>query len=110
MPQEIRYNTNKEGNITFIGRVDDQVKIRGYRVEPGEIGRILEQSELVSQAIVLARDDKQGNKQLIGYISTKSRLRQTRIASYLKEQLPDYMIPAHINGIGKFPVNSQRQR
>ena len=59
---------NTEGDIEFIGRVDDQVKIRGYRVELGEIESILQQCELVSQAVVLAREDKQGNKRLVGYI------------------------------------------
>src|SRR5206468_7501463 len=48
-----------DGNIEFIGRADDQVKIRGYRVELGEIESLLQQSELVSHAVVLAREDKQ---------------------------------------------------
>jgi amino acid adenylation domain-containing protein len=49
-----------DGNIEFIGRVDNQVKIRGYRVEPGDIESVLQQSDLVSQAVVLAREDKEG--------------------------------------------------
>ena len=86
----------QDGNITFIGRVDDQVKIRGYRVEPGEVGRIIEQSEQIKQAIVLAKDDKQGNKQLIGYIIANEDYDKQALQEYLREQLPDYMVPAHI--------------
>ena len=57
-----------DGNIEFLGRVDEQVKIRGYRIELGEIESILQQSKFVSQAVVIAREDKQGNKRLTGYI------------------------------------------
>jgi non-ribosomal peptide synthetase component F len=73
-----RVQYQPDGNILFIGRVDDQVKIRGYRVEPGEVGRILEQSEQVNQAIVLAKDDKQGNKR------TNRRIRQTGTTGLFK--------------------------
>ena len=93
-----------DGNIMFIGRVDDQVKIRGYRVEPGEVGRMLEQSELVSQAIVLAREDRQGNKQLIGYIVPEADYDKQHLQEYLKEQLPDYMIPAHLIELSAMPL------
>ena len=57
-----------DGNIEFIGRVDEQIKIRGYRVEPGEIETILRQCELVSQAVVLAKEDKLGGYRLVGYV------------------------------------------
>ena len=97
-----------DGDIVFIGRVDDQVKIRGYRVEPGEVGRILEESELVEQAVVLAREDKQGNKPL-GRASRQCRsgeFERAGILEYLKEQLPDYMIPAHLVELESLPLTA----
>ena len=95
-----------DGNILFIGRVDDQVKIRGYRVEPGEIGRILEQNEHITQALVLAREDKQGKKQLVGYIVPTANYDKQALQAYLKEQLPDYMVPAHIIPLDSFPLTA----
>jgi amino acid adenylation domain-containing protein/non-ribosomal peptide synthase protein (TIGR01720 family) len=83
-----------DGNISFIGRVDNQVKIRGYRIELGEIENMLQQSSLVSQAVVLARDDKQGNKQLVAYIIPEDDFDKEAIIDYLKEKLPVYMLPA----------------
>ena len=44
------------------------MKIRGYRVELGEIETVLEQNELVSEAVVLAHTAKDGTKQLVSYI------------------------------------------
>ena len=114
-PGEKRYSTGdrvvyqEDGNILFIGRVDDQVKIRGYRVEPGEVGRILEESELVEQALVLVKEDKQGNNQLVGYIVPTDAYDRAEIQAYLKEQLPDYMIPAHLVVLESFPSYGKRQ-
>ena len=101
-----RVQYQADGNIQFIGRTDDQVKIRGYRVEPGEIARILEESNLVSQAIVLPKEDKQGNKQLVSYIVPKGEFDRSGIQSYLKELLPDYMIPAYLVALEEIPLTS----
>ncbi|MEP7252799.1 MAG: amino acid adenylation domain-containing protein [Ginsengibacter sp.] len=57
-----------DGNIEYAGRKDDQVKIRGYRIELGEIESNVLQSGMVSQAMVVAREDKEGNKKLTGYV------------------------------------------
>ena len=95
-----------DGNILFIGRVDDQVKIRGYRVEPGEIGRILEESEMVSQAVVLAREDKQGNKQLVGYIVPAGIYNQAGMQHYMAGRLPEYMVPAYLIALDSFPLTA----
>ncbi|UOE51898.1 non-ribosomal peptide synthase/polyketide synthase [Mucilaginibacter sp. SMC90] len=97
---------NAEGNIVYLGRVDDQVKIRGYRVEPGEISRILEQSKLVSQAVVMARRDKQGSNQLVGYVIASGAFDRPAIVNWLKEQLPEYMVPAHLIELKEIPLTA----
>ncbi|MEO7535571.1 MAG: non-ribosomal peptide synthase/polyketide synthase, partial [Ferruginibacter sp.] len=84
----------------------NQVKIRGYRIELGEIETILEQSELVSQAVVLAREDKQGNKRLIGYIIAEGYYDREGIIAYLKDKLPDYMVPALLMELESFPLTA----
>ncbi len=93
-----------DGNIEFIGRVDNQVKIRGYRVEPGEVENILQQSELVSGAAVLAKEDSQGNKRLIGYIVPQGYFDREGITEYLQEKLPEYMIPSILMELEALPL------
>ncbi|HEX8349289.1 MAG TPA: amino acid adenylation domain-containing protein, partial [Hymenobacter sp.] len=94
-----------DGNIEFIGRADDQVKIRGYRIELGEIERMLQESGQVSQAAVLARDDQQGNKRLIAYVvGAEGRYDRESIQSYLKEKLPEYMVPGVLVTMESLPL------
>ena len=96
-----------DGNILFIGRGDDQVKIRGYRIELGEIESALSGcTDYVHQAVVLARADDGGNKRLVGYIVPKGGFNKDAIVAYLKNRLPDYMIPLLFVELEKLPLTA----
>ncbi|WP_337885874.1 amino acid adenylation domain-containing protein, partial [Fischerella thermalis] len=62
----VRYR--QDGNIEFLGRIDNQVKVRGFRIELGEIESVLSQHPAVREVVVLAREEKAGNKRLVAYI------------------------------------------
>ncbi|MGH9824843.1 MAG: AMP-binding protein, partial [Blastocatellia bacterium] len=74
IPGEILYNTGdlaryfSNGDVYFGGRADHQVKLRGFRVEPGQIEATILEHPAISEAIVVARDDGEGDKRLIAYI------------------------------------------
>ena len=83
-----------DGNMEYLGRMDDQLKIRGYRVELGEIETVLQQHEQVRQAVVLAKADTNGNKRLVGYIVADEAFDREAVTIWLKNRLPEYMVPA----------------
>jgi acyl-CoA synthetase (AMP-forming)/AMP-acid ligase II/acyl carrier protein len=85
-----------DGVIEFLGRRDHQVKIRGFRVELSEIEAVLAQHPSVQQTVVLAREEKPGEKRLVAYIVPASTQKATpgELRRFLKEKLPDYMVPA----------------
>ncbi|MCB0165295.1 MAG: amino acid adenylation domain-containing protein [Anaerolineae bacterium] len=87
-----------DGNIEFLGRRDYQVKIRGFRVELGEIESALNQHPAVQASVVLAREDKPGDKRLVAYVVKKQEMDDRELLAelrrFLQGQLPDYMIPA----------------
>ncbi|TGU93458.1 hypothetical protein EN829_060235, partial [Mesorhizobium sp. M00.F.Ca.ET.186.01.1.1] len=88
-----------DGNIEFIGRADDQVSIRGFRVELGEIETALYSHPAVKETIVLVREDMPGMKRLVAYIVQREgqegqAVQAGDFRSYLKEMLPEYMVPA----------------
>ncbi|MEO7769280.1 MAG: amino acid adenylation domain-containing protein, partial [Ferruginibacter sp.] len=95
-----------DGNISFIGRADNQVKIRGYRIELGEIETMLHQSNLVSQAVVLAKEDKNDDKRLVGYIVPEGFFDREGILTFLKEKLPEYMVPSVLMELESFPLTA----
>ncbi len=91
-----------DGNIEFLGRADDQVKIRGFRIELGEIESVLLKQEGVKQALVLALADERGEKSLVAYVVGSSHPGELR--TYLRTQLPDYMVPSAIVELPKLPL------
>ncbi len=82
------------GNLEFLGRTDHQVKLRGYRIELGEIESALRRHEQVQEAIVVARDEADGEKRLVAYVVAGNALAVNELRSWLRDRLPEYMTPA----------------
>jgi amino acid adenylation domain-containing protein len=94
-----------DGNIEYLGRIDNQVKIRGFRIELGEIEAVLDQHPEVKQAVVVARQDESGDKRLVAYVVTGGDAIATcQLREYLKQKLPDYMVPSAIVLMDAFPL------
>ncbi|MBW4451347.1 MAG: amino acid adenylation domain-containing protein [Nostoc indistinguendum CM1-VF10] len=100
----VRYR--HDGNMEIIGRVDHQVKIRGFRIELREIEAKLVQHSLVQDAVVIVIEDNPNNKRLIAYIvaNTQNSELVNNIRQFLKQSLPEYMIPAVFVLLEKFPL------
>jgi amino acid adenylation domain-containing protein len=82
-----------DGNIEFLGRIDNQVKVRGFRIELGEIETVLVAHPQIKEAVVIAIDQP-GSKRLVAYIVPKQHLDTSELLCYLKQKLPEYMLPS----------------
>ncbi|MFP4122418.1 amino acid adenylation domain-containing protein [Coleofasciculus sp.] len=98
----------EDGVIEFLGRLDFQVKIRGFRVELAEIEAVLQNYPNVRNVVVLAREDKPGDKRLVAYLVPEDRHRELNpdhIKPFLLKKLPSYMIPSALIILDQFPLN-----
>ncbi|MCI5223221.1 MAG: amino acid adenylation domain-containing protein, partial [Candidatus Electrothrix sp. AR4] len=98
-----------DGTLEYLGRIDHQVKLRGFRIELGEIETALTQHEAVSEAVVVPHE-REGNKSLAAYITETNALKMedepssADLRGFLKETLPDYMIPASFTVLERLPL------
>ena len=95
-----------DGTIEHLGRLDFQVKVRGFRIELGEIEANLDRHPTVKHAVVMAREDSPGDKQLVAYAIPQAGEQPTARAlrTALAESLPDYMIPGTYVFLESFPL------
>jgi len=93
--------------LEFLGRMDRQVKIRGFRIELGEIESVLAGHSAVREAVVLAREDTPGEKRLVAYVvaSSAPKLLIAELLGFLKQKLPNYMVPSVFFVLEKLPRN-----
>ncbi|GAA2994817.1 hypothetical protein GCM10010519_30020 [Streptomyces lactacystinicus] len=94
-----------DGLHHFAGRVDDQVKVRGFRIEPGEVQATLAGHPAVQHAVVLAPADADGTRQLLAYAESADRtLTEARLRAWLRDRLPDHLVPSRIAVLDRLPV------
>ena len=104
--------TRADGNLEFLGRLDRQVKVRGFRIEPAEIEAILARHPRVAEAAVIVREDHPGDQRLTAYAcldaggagTDEPDALSSELRRFLKEQLPEYMVPATLTFLDRLPL------
>lgn len=96
-----------DGNIEYLGRNDSQVKIRGFRIELGEIEARLTEYAGIKEAVVVARESRAGEKQLVAYYTEKQgkEVHPEQLRTHIASRLPEYMVPAFYMCLLEMPLS-----
>jgi nonribosomal peptide synthetase DhbF len=96
-----------DGELDYLGRVDDQVKIRGFRVEPAEVETVLAGQPGVAQAVVVVREDRPGDRRLVGYVLPEAgeALDPGELRTAAARVLPAHMVPAGVVVLDALPLS-----
>jgi amino acid adenylation domain-containing protein/non-ribosomal peptide synthase protein (TIGR01720 family) len=100
---EARYRA--DGVIEYLGRLDHQVKLRGFRIELGEIEAVLSQHPNVREAVVVVRGEAE-EKRLFAYVCGEFESAATELRNFLKQYLPEYMVPVAFIVLDKMPLSN----
>jgi amino acid adenylation domain-containing protein len=97
-----------DGLVDCLGRTDHQVKVRGYRVELGEVEDALRRHPAVLDTVATVREDVPGDRVLVAYVAVREGTEApgAEVRSFLKDRLPDYMVPTFIitlDGLPRLP-------
>ena len=95
------------GELDYLGRSDHQIKVRGFRVEPGEIEAALRRHSGVRHAVVLGRDDLDGDRRLVAYVvPTAPVITVGELREFLLQSLPEHMVPSAFVLLDALPLNA----
>jgi amino acid adenylation domain-containing protein len=89
-----------DGCLIHKGRKDFRVRVRGHGVETAEVEKALLTHPAVKEVVVMSRQNESGEARLVAYFTspnqTASQLwpRASQLRSWLKQRVPDYMIPS----------------
>jgi amino acid adenylation domain-containing protein len=96
-----------DGTLEYLGRMDEQVKIRGFRIEPGEIEAELSRCPGVAEcAVVACQSPQTAEGKILLAFATRSGEAVPDVRAWLRERLPDYMVPSRVSFLESLPLTS----
>jgi acyl-coenzyme A synthetase/AMP-(fatty) acid ligase/acyl carrier protein len=101
----VRWRT--DGELEYLGRADQQVKVRGFRIEPGEIEAVLAGQPGVDQAVVVVREDRPGDRRLVGYVQPEPGCTPdpAQLRAAAARLLPGHMVPNAVVVLDALPLS-----
>lgn len=97
--------------IEWLGRMDRQVQVMGCRIEPAEIEAALLQFPRVREAFVVAREDADGERRLVAYLTSyqNTTVSINELRRFVRNRLPACMLPSAFVVLDQLPLTADGQ-
>jgi len=96
---------DEEGYLYFVSRKDDMIKTSGYRVSPTEIEEVIYATGLVAETAALGLPHPMLGQAIVIIATTSTDSTANELLQECKKDLPNFMLPTHIEFIEKMPKN-----
>ena len=95
-----------DGRVEVLGRTDYQIKLRGHRIELGEVETTLVAHAAVRSCVAVVRTEDDGDARIVAYAvaDNASEVADADLRSFMRQRLPEYMMPSDIVLIDTFPL------
>ncbi|MFD7070345.1 amino acid adenylation domain-containing protein [Streptomyces sp. NPDC059913] len=95
-----------DSGLEITGRADNQIKVRGYRVELEEIEAVLRKAPDIAEAGAYA-ETEDGETRIVACVTaTGDEPAEAALRAYLRDRLPDYMLPARVQRVPHLPLGT----
>lgn len=97
---------DKEGYLTFLGRVKEMIKSSGYSVYPEEVEKMLTKHPNIEGAAAIGIPDDKRGESIKAYIVLKDKNKQTSeedVIKWAKEKMSAYKYPRQVEFVDALP-------
>lgn len=96
-----------DGYLWFVGRNDEMIKSSGFRVSPTEVEEAVFAMGGIHQAAAFGVPHPMNGQAIVLLLITRdAQLSPDAVVAYLKQQLPSFMVPAHVELCDELPSNA----
>lgn len=95
-----------EGLLYYVGRRDRMIKTLGFRVSPDEILDVLQSSQFVTDAAVVAEPDEVRGERIVACVVLRRGATLERLVDFCKTELPRHMQPSRYVVLSAIPRNA----
>lgn len=92
--------------LIYLGRLDGQIQLLGHRVELGEVEAVVREVSRVNGVVALGWPLTERGADAIEVFLETDACDTKRLIEKLRSRLPSYMLPRHIQLLGRLPLNS----
>lgn len=99
---------DEEGFYYLVGRLKEFIRYKGENISASDVEQVVREHPAIEDAALVGAPDEWGEEEPVLYVelANMTELQSDELASYCRERLPDFMVPARIHFVSSLPRNA----